>query len=106
MQVSPATGLTVRSLLKGLNANQHIGLIVLNVFRVLICPLREFSASLVKRLKSILPDSSHELESEEFSALQDEARSQWVNRLRQRRSRLSGSSDQQTVVEMRQEERF
>jgi cytochrome c len=35
-----------------------------------------------------------------------ESRRQWVDRLRLNRSRLSVESKQQTVVEMRQEERY
>jgi hypothetical protein len=57
-------------------------------------------------LKSILPDVSHESEPQESSAIPNEMHSQWVDRLRQRRARLSVSSGQQSVVEMRQEERF
>lgn len=56
-------------------------------------------------LKSILPDLPHEAESDD-SFSQNRSRSQWVDRLRQRRASLSVSSGEQTVIEMRQEERF
>ncbi|MCY7276533.1 MAG: hypothetical protein LH702_23055 [Phormidesmis sp. CAN_BIN44] len=35
-----------------------------------------------------------------------ESRLQWVDQLRQNRAHLSGSSGKQTVLEMRQEERY
>ncbi|MGG6269767.1 hypothetical protein ACQ4M3_30610 [Leptolyngbya sp. AN03gr2] len=53
-------------------------------------------------LKSILPDLSHE----DSSISRSRSRSQWVDQLRQRRARVSVSHGEQTVIEMRQEERF
>lgn len=57
-------------------------------------------------LKSILPNLSYELEPEDSSVSLNQSRSQWVEQLRQRRARLSARSGHQTVIEMRQEERF
>ncbi|MBD1824180.1 hypothetical protein H6F51_17045 [Cyanobacteria bacterium FACHB-DQ100] len=57
-------------------------------------------------LKSILPNLSYESEPEGSSVSRNQSRSQWVEQLRQRRARLSVRSGHQTVIEMRQEERF
>ena len=51
-------------------------------------------------------DLIDKLEDQKMLPPDREARLQWLERLRQNRARLSVSSEQQTVVEMRQEERY
>ena len=51
-------------------------------------------------------DLIDKLEDQKMTAPDREARLRWLERLRQNRERLSVSSEQQMVVEMRQEERY
>ena len=51
-------------------------------------------------------DLIDKLEDQKMTAPDCDARLKWLERLRQNRERLSVSSEQQTVVEMRQEERY
>ena len=51
-------------------------------------------------------DLIDKLEDQKTPPLDPDARLRWLERLRQNRARLSVSSDRQTIIEMRQEERY
>ena len=72
--------------------------------------LREKIERSIPRLSSQdlvrVADLIDELEHQKMTDPDREVRLRWLERLRQNRERLSVSSEKQTVVEMRQEERY